>query len=387
MSLIVDEHRQYLSDQPRVAAFRQAISEVVRPGDVVLDLGSGTGILGLLACRAGAKRVYSIEEGGMIEIARAVCRSNGFADRVTFIKGFSTRVELPEKVDVAVCDQIGRFGFEAGVGRFFHDVRERFLKPGGKLIPRNIEMFLAPVECPETWNQVEFWNDSPAGFDFRPARAWASNTGYPVKLLAGQLLGEPGRCCTQDLTQPAATALRGELRIPAWRAGTMHGIGGWFSAQLSDAVTMSNSPLAEHPINRRNVFFPIDRPVPLIAGDCVRLRMHIIPAELQATWKVEVHGARKNGSDGAADVLKGQFMHSTFLGMLLAKEDLERTRPEFIPRLSPWGEARRSILELCNGNRPLAEIEEEVYRRHPGLFHAPGEAAAFVAEVVTRYSE
>jgi predicted RNA methylase len=50
VSLIVDEHRQYLVDIPRLESFEHAIREVVRPGDVVLDLGCGTGILGMLAC-------------------------------------------------------------------------------------------------------------------------------------------------------------------------------------------------------------------------------------------------------------------------------------------------------------------------------------------------
>ena len=72
--------------------------------------------------------------------------------------------------------------------------------------------------------------------------------------------------------------------------------------------------------------------------------------------------------------------------MLPTKEDLERTQPQFVPKLSSWGKVRRSILELCDGNSPLSEIEQEVYRRHANLFRSPGEAAAFVAEVVTRYS-
>jgi predicted RNA methylase len=46
LSLILDEHRKYLIDRPRISAFERAIPEVIRPGDVVLDLGSGTAILG-----------------------------------------------------------------------------------------------------------------------------------------------------------------------------------------------------------------------------------------------------------------------------------------------------------------------------------------------------
>ena len=184
MSLVVDEHREYLSDQPRISAFSRAISEVVKPGDVVLDLGSGTGILGLLACRAGAKRVYSIDDGGMVGLARQICQANGLQDRVVFIKGLSTRVDLPEKVDVIVADQIGHFGFNAGLLEYFSDARERFLKPGGTMVPCGIELLAAPVESPAMWNQVEFWNNSPAGFDFSPARSLAANTGYPCQISA-----------------------------------------------------------------------------------------------------------------------------------------------------------------------------------------------------------
>ena len=61
MSLIVDEHREYLSDLNRLDAYRRAIEERVRPGFVVVDLGAGSGIMGLLACRAGARRVYAID--------------------------------------------------------------------------------------------------------------------------------------------------------------------------------------------------------------------------------------------------------------------------------------------------------------------------------------
>lgn len=377
MSLIVDEHREYLADQVRISAFCQAIGEVVKPGDVVLDLAAGTGILGLFACRAGAKWVYSIEEGGIIELARAICQANGFQDRVTFIKGFSTRVELPERVDVVVADQIGRFGFEAGLLEYFDDVRARFLKPDGRLIPSCVEMWVAPVECPDIFAQVEFWN-SPAGFDFRPARSWAVNTGYPVKLHSDHLLSNPVSAASLSLAISIPTPLRLEASVVATRAGSLHGIGGWFSARLSNSVIMSNSPLATYSINRRNVFFPIGRPVALEKGDRVRIKMQILPSELVVTWEVEVWGE--------ADTRKARFTHSTFQGMLLCKEDLERTRPYFIPKLSPWGEARRSILNLCDGGRTLAEIEHEVYSHHPELFRSLGEAAAFVAEVITRYS-
>jgi hypothetical protein len=384
LSLVVDEHREYLSDQSRVSAFVRATSEVIQLGDVVLDLGSGTGILGLLACRAGAKAVYSIDESEMVGLAKQICEASGFKDRVVFLKGLSTRLDLPEKVDVIVGDQIGHFGFNAGLLEYFSDARERFLKPDGKMVPTGVDLIVAPVESTAMWGQVEFWNQSPAGFNFSPARTLAANTGYPTKLRPEELLGEPARLVAFDLSQATADAFKAEVCVKATRKGTLHGIGGWFSASLSPSVVMTNSPLAKDAINRRQIFFPIDQPVGVHKGDCVRVMMHIVPKEIMVSWTVEVWNEGNGSLYGR--VRKAAFKHSTFKGMLLCEEDLQRTRPAFVPKLTPWGDARLSVLTLCDGKRPLSEIEQEVFRRHRDLFRSPAEAATFVAEVVTRYS-
>ncbi len=377
MSLVVDAHREYLSDPARLSAFGRAIQETVKPGDVVVDLGAGTGILGLLACRAGARKVYAIDAGGMIEVARAICRANGFGDRVEFIKDVSTRATLPERADVIVADQIGRFGFEAGVLQFFADARARLLKPGGAIVPAALELWVAPVESPELFAQVEFWKTAPGGFDFRPARSWAANTGYPAKLRGEQLLGDPAAGLSLDLSRPSLGKLALAATVSVTRAGTLHGVGGWFSARLSPSVTMSNSPLAAAPIKRRNVFFPIDEPVSVAPGDQVKVDMRILPRDTMVRWDVELWrgGARQ-----------ARFSHSTFHGMLLSAEDLRRTHPGFAPKLTAWGQARLTVLTLCDGQRSVAEVEAELQRRHPELFRTAAEAAEFAAEVITRYS-
>jgi Ribosomal protein L11 methyltransferase (PrmA) len=384
VSLIVDEHREYLSDRNRLDAFARAIAEQVKPGSVVVDLGAGLGIMGLLACRAGARRVYAIEETSLIELTREICRANGFEDRVTFIKNLSTHAELPEKADVVVADQIGQFGFEAGVLEYFSDARARFLKPGGLLIPSRIDLLVAPVQQEDLWRQVEFWNQSPASFNFQPARKLAVNTGYPVKLQPHQLLASAAILASLDTATCPGSISGMEASMEVEQAGTLHGIGGWFSAQLSPHVAMSNGPLGPNPIKRRNAFFPIERPVAVEKGDRVKVTMTIRPGDSMITWVVEVDGPQAAG--GARSVIKAKSTHSTFHGMLLCKEDLQKTQPHFIPKLSPRGLARQSVLDLCDGRRTLSEIEQEVYRHHRQLFHSLDQAATFVAEVITRYS-
>ncbi len=374
MSLILDEHREYLSDAARMAAYTAAIAEVVRAGDVVLDLGAGTGILGLLACRAGAHRVYAVDAGSMIEVAREVCCANGYEDRVTFVKKLSLDAELPERVDVIIADQIGRFGFDAGILEYFADARSRFLKPEGQLIPKRVRMWVAPVEAAALQNQVEFWLSQPAGFDFAPVRRYAANTGYPCRYAADQLLSAPQLGTALDLAVATDASFDFSASCRIVRAGILHGIGGWFDADLSDGVQMSNSPLSSQAINRRTLFFPVDRPVAVAAGDTVDVRMCVAPTDTLVTWKVAVRG-------------KAAFTHSTWKGMLLSREKLAKTQPNYVPRLTRRGIARASVLGLCDGRTPLASIEEQMLHRYPDLFQSRQQAAVFVTEVVSAYGE
>jgi hypothetical protein len=329
--------------------------------------------------------VYSVDEGGMIGLARQINQANEFQDRVVFVKGLSTRVDLPERVDVIVADQIGQFGFNAGLLEYFSDARDRFLKPGGRMVPASFDLIITAVESPAMWKQVEFWNTRPVGFNFSPAHAIAANTGYPTRFRPEELLSEQVPLISFDLMQATSAAFKRETRVRVARDGMLHGIGGWFSAQLSPSVVMTNSPLAADAINRRQIYFPVDEPVEVKKDECVRMAMHVVPTESLVSWTVEVWNG--GGGNGSGRKRRATFRHSTFKGMLLCGEDLQRTRPAFVPKLSPWGDARLSVLTLCDGQRPLAEIEKEVYRRHPKLFRSPAEAATFVAEVVTRYTQ
>ena len=222
------------------------------------------------------------------------------------------------------------------------------------------------------FDRIEFWTRRPAGFDFRPAREWAVNTAYPTLLSREALLGAPEAIHDVDLAKETAHVFEAATTLCVSRPGMLHGIGGWFDARLSPSVGLTNSPLAEHRLARHNVYLPIDRPVPVAPGDRVAIRIQVDPVEVALTWEVRAGDA--------------SFLHSTLRGMLLTREDLHRTRPDFVPALTPRGAARRTVLELCDGIRSLQAIEGEVYERHRGLFESPVDASVFVADVVTRYT-
>jgi protein arginine N-methyltransferase 1 len=375
MSLIVDEHRLYLGDELRLDTFARAVAATVRPGDVVVDLGTGTGLLAFFACRAGARRVYAIELSGMVEIARELAAANGFGDRITFLHHHSQEVELPEPADVLVADLVGGMGFEAGLFPTYADAR-RFLKPGARTIPRMLTLAAAPVEVPGLFDEVQFWARGFAGLASEPVLKWARNTGYPRLLEPSAILSsESVSAVTDPIGGARLIRLQGTSTIE--RDGTLHGIGGWFDAELAPGVRLSNAPGATVRLNRRNVFLPLDAARPVTRGDRVDIHLRIRPFDKLVSWDVAVHSA--------GTVIRER--HSTLDGMLLSREEMHSHTPGSMPRLTKRGEARRSVLELCDGRRTLAAIEREVQARHPDLFPVLGEAQAFVAEVVSRYSE
>lgn len=375
MSLKFDEHRQYLADTHRLAAFRRAIETVVRPGDVVVDLGCGTGILGLMACRAGASRVYAIDDGGMIDVARQVAVANGYGDRIVHIQGLSTQVTLPDRADVVVCDQIGRLGFEAGVTEFSADAARRFLRPGGTLLPAGVATWLAPVEAPALTAVVNFWRGAPAGFDFAAVAHGAVNTGYPATLTADQALA-PSQSVLQFVCGEETTVAKGTVSFTVTRPGVFSGLGGWFVADLAPGVSMTNAPGAPDQIARRQAFLPVENPIRVDAGDCIEVSLRARLVEIVLAWDVRVT---------RAGVVLAQARQSTFSGMLVPRETLARTNPEWHPRLTPWADARATVLTLCDGRHTLAEIESATALRHAGLFPSAESAQIFVSEVVTRY--
>jgi predicted RNA methylase len=96
-----------LIDEDRTMAFESAIRNAIREGDVVVDMGSGTGILALFAAKAGASKVYAVEyDANNPSTLSNVFQSNGCADRIQIIQGNVCDLALPEAVDVIVGEMI-----------------------------------------------------------------------------------------------------------------------------------------------------------------------------------------------------------------------------------------------------------------------------------------
>ena len=175
----------------RILAYRAALSAAITPGAVVLDLGTGTGVMAMLACRYGARHVYAIERSEAIQVARETAAANGLKDKITFIHGDSTKVNLPETVDLIIEDLRGALPW---LGTHIPDVvdaRRRFLRPGGRIISCRDTAYCAVVEADSLYeNLTRPWRNGLDGLDLSTAIRYVTNSCHRLKAGDGQLLTE-----------------------------------------------------------------------------------------------------------------------------------------------------------------------------------------------------
>jgi protein arginine N-methyltransferase 1 len=245
------QHDRLLADRVRVEAYRKAIEKHVRPGHVVLDLGTGSGLLALLAAKAGAAKVYAIDHGPLIAGARAVAEDNGLK-AIEFVQVNSRRFGCPEKVDVILQEQIGDALFEEDMIGNISDVRERLLRSDGIILPSRFELSVDPVQLreprPFAWEQVisgirfsalrKLGREQPATYRFKPLP--------PAEFDHFLTRSEP--VLSFDLRSMRSGDLPPfiDYRRPVIASGRLHGYCVHFRARFDDEIAFSTSPFEPH---------------------------------------------------------------------------------------------------------------------------------------------
>ena len=367
-----------IADRVRMAAYEAALRRSVKPGSVVIDIGAGTGIFTLLACRLGARKVYAIDPNPAIDVARAVVKDNGFRDRVEFITKMSTDVELPEQADVIVADVRGvlpMLGMSIGT---MIDARSRLLRPGGVLIPKRDDLQVSVVEAPLLYQPiVRPWEEFHDGFDVTAARhaatsEWNADRENPI--LPEQLLTPAQTWASIDYATVAGPDVGGAVTLRAARRGTAHGLVVWFDATLTDDDRFSVQPGTRCVYAR--VFFPWPSPVAVDVGASIQvdLRATLAGDGYVFSWTSRI------GERGETEFRQTNFFSHVSMDELLMGA---AHRPK---KLAPRGLATLRALERLSGGASLGEIAAELHKEFPRQFPSQDAAMAAVRALARKYA-
>jgi protein arginine N-methyltransferase 1 len=279
-------HALMLGDQMRMKAYEAAIKTAVKPGDIVVDLGTGTGILARWACEAGARRVYGIEcnakilDRAGIELARF-----GYGERFIGINALSYAVALPERADMILSEIIGNLGDNEDCARILGDARRRMLAPGGRMLPQQLATYLVPVSSMRLHRQVT------DGVCHSVSRAQNISTllgalglnspfdiYYDAILPRSTYLSPPQPARRFDFDQDShATDYTLSLRFTASAAGTLTGFKGYFVAELCDGIVLdiegSDHGDGRYSDSWKHAYLPLRQPLAVNKGDVIEVTL------------------------------------------------------------------------------------------------------------------
>jgi protein arginine N-methyltransferase 1 len=279
---------------------------VIRKGEtVVADIGAGTGLLGLMAARLGAREVHLYEVAEVAAVAQEILRINRVRN-CHLMPCHSREMQDPPRADVVVSETLGNYPLEENIVETMNDALRRHLAPGGVVIPGRLMQFVAPVIADRVHIELTAWERVGRGLDFSPAQTMSLNNIY-VRSLALRELMDEGRsavCWDEiDFSRRNKSARKGTARWPLRSPTTIYGFATWWTAELVPGITLSTGPDAPR-THWEQLYFPVLRPMTATAYETIAISLRSQSSEQSGTdiaWTV-------TRSDRTGKVLERQAM-------------------------------------------------------------------------------
>lgn len=250
-----------LGHKSRLEKFERAIRKIVKPEDYVVDIGTGTGVLAMMAARAGAKRVTALDiSKESLQYASHAARMNGLDEAIEFRHCHFRDYTPDERADVVLCEMLSSMMLiEQQIPAAAH-ANKVILKPRGLMLPSSVDVYAVPVECSSIWERFSL---SDMEFQRIPQTASKDQTRDLADL---QLM------VYFDLsTVGSDTSVDSTLSFEVLREGTVHGLLGMFEATLLPEIRLTMED------GWRELFIPLEQPLEVQEGDVVTLSISYTP--------------------------------------------------------------------------------------------------------------
>jgi ubiquinone/menaquinone biosynthesis C-methylase UbiE len=251
-----------LSHTSRIRKFREAIYRVVKSDDYVIDIGTGSGILAILAAREGA-RVTAIDVNQeSLAYARKAAKKNGVEENIEFVHSHFAHFSPEEQADVVMCEMLSSFMLvEQQIAASSYAV-ENLLKPSGRIIPEEVSIYTGPIQTDILWERFEI-----EGLTF-PRIAQTTEPGQSMDL------ADLSELAVFDLSIPNPNATVDKtLEFMMVQSGTFHGLVGMFESKLLDDIILTMRD------GWKELFLPLEQPIKVEEGESLKVRVSFRPGE------------------------------------------------------------------------------------------------------------
>lgn len=299
----IEYHRTLIADRVRNQAIFAALRSAIRKGEtVVADIGTGTGLIGLMAARLGAKEVYLYEMAEVAGVAAEVLKRNR-ARNCHLMACSSMEMIDPPRADLVVSETLGNYAFEENMIATLEDARRRHLKAGGIVIPSKVRQLVAPVTSERFDTELRAWDrvggELGVDIDLSFPREMSFNNIY-VRTIGPRDLLDQGRSAvcwdTADFASGRVNSpnRKGEAAWKLDRAAVVYGLAVWWEASLAGGVALSTAPAAKA-THWEQLYFPLAPALELDAGETLQVGLKSQTSEAQGThlaWKASRLGRK-----------------------------------------------------------------------------------------------
>jgi len=261
-------HKLMLSDSIRVEAYKKAIKKNVKKGDIVLDVGTGTGILACFAAKA-AGRVLAVEPTETIELAKKIARKNNLSGKIEFIKSYIENIDIP-KVDHIVSEWLGIFGVQENLLPLIAYARDKFLVPKGKMLPHKVSLYITLIEEEKFHYQLtRKWHEI-YGLNLTDFTDFLVDDVYIFSIPQEKFLSKPKKIKEFNMYTADSSEFSVEVNLKVKRDGNCHGLGGWFKAEFPGDIIMNTAP-DKRLTHWHQAYFPINKPLKVKRNDEIKV--------------------------------------------------------------------------------------------------------------------